>query len=198
MNYLAHLFLSGESESIMVGNFIGDSVRGNQFSSLDPSIQRGILLHRSIDRFTDTHPVVRISKQRAQVVTGRYASVVVDLFYDHFLARDWAYHHAMPLPEYARSVYTILAGWLNEFPDRSRRFYWYMVTHNILESYGSIDGITTVLEQMAKRAKFESNMELAGNELVRGYRYYESEFREFMPELLYYNKQTLADLTETS
>ena len=64
--------------------------------------------------------------------------------------------------------------------------------------YGSIDGITTVLEQMAKREKFESNMELAGNELVRGYRYYESEFREFMPELLYYNKQTLADLTETS
>ena len=71
-----------------------------------------------------------------------------------------------------------------------------MVTHNILESYASIDGITTVLEQMAKRAKFESNMELAGNELVRGYRYYESEFREFMPELQYYNKQALADLTE--
>ena len=73
-----------------------------------------------------------------------------------------------------------------------------MVTHNILESYSSIDGITIILEQMAKRAKFESNMELAGNELVRGYRYYESEFREFMPELQHYNKQALADLAETS
>jgi acyl carrier protein phosphodiesterase len=197
MNYLAHLFLSGESTSILVGNFIGDSVRGNQFSTLDPSIQRGILLHRAIDRFTDAHPVVRKSKQRAQAVTGRYASVVIDVFYDHFLARDWSYYHAMPLPEYAQSVYTILAGWLNEFPDRSRHFYSYMVTHNILESYGSIDGITTVLQQMAKRAKFQSNMELAGDELVRGYRSYESEFREFMPELQYHNNQALAVLTET-
>ena len=198
MNYLAHLFLSGESTSILVGNFIGDSVRRKQFSTLDPAIQRGILLHRAIDRFTDAHPVVRRSKQRAQAVTGRYASVVIDVFYDHFLARDWPCYHPMPLPEYAQSVYTILAGWLKEFPDRSRRFYCYMVAHNVLESYGSIDGITTVLEQMAKRAKFESNMELAGNELVRGYRYYESEFREFMPELQYYNKQALAALTETS
>ena len=72
-----------------------------------------------------------------------------------------------------------------------------MATHHILESYGSIDGITTVLEQMAKRTKFESNMELSGNELVRGYRYYESDFREFLPELQYYNKQTLAILTDT-
>ena len=104
----------------------------------------------------------------------------------------------MPLPQHAQSVYTTLAAWLQVFPDRSRRFYCYMVNHNILESYASIDGITTVLEQMAKRAKFESNMELAGNELVRGYRYYESEFREFIPELQYYNKQALVALTETS
>ena len=198
MNYLAHLFLSGESTSILVGNFIGDTVRGNQFSTLDPAIQRGILLHRAIDRFTDAHPVVRRSQQRAQAVTGRYAGVVIDMFYDHFLARDWAYHHAIPLPEYAQSVYETLAGWLKEFPDRSRRFYSYMVTHNILESYGSIDGITTVLEQMAKRAKFQSNMELAGNELIRGYEYYKSEFREFMPELQYYSKQLLVDLTKSS
>ena len=153
MNYLAHLFLSGESTSVLVGNFIGDSVRGNQFSILDPDIQRGILLHRAIDRFTDAHPVVRRSKQRAQAVTGRYANVVIDVFYAHFLARDWACHHTMPLPEYARSIYTTLAGRLKEFPDRSQRFYCYMVAHNILESYGSIDGIATILEQMAKRVK---------------------------------------------
>ena len=198
MNYLAHLFLSGESTSILVGNFIGDSVRGNQFSTLDPAIQRGIVLHRAIDRFTDAHPVVRRSKQRAQAVIGRYASVVIDVFYDHFLARDWVCHHTTPLPEYARSIYTTLASRLREFPDRSQRFYCYMVVHNILESYGSIDEITTVLTQMAKRTRFESNMELAGNELVRGYRYYESEFREFMPELQYYSKQALATLTRTS
>ena len=182
----------------MVGNFIGDSVRGNQFSTLDPAKQRGILLYRAIDRLADAHLVVRRSKQRAQAVTGWYASVVIDVFYDHFLARDWAYYHAMPLPEYVRSVYTILAGWLKEFPDRSRRFYYYMVTHNILESYRSIDGITAVLEQIAEQPKFEFNMELAGDELVRGYRYYESEFKEFMPELQYYNKKALAALAKTS
>ena len=73
-----------------------------------------------------------------------------------------------------------------------------MVTHNILESYHSIDGITAVLEQMAEQPKFEFNMELAGNELVRRYRYYESEFKEFMPELQYYNKKALAALAKTS
>ena len=197
MNYLAHLFLSGESTSILVGNFIGDSVRGNQFTTLDPAIQRGILLHRAIDRFADSHPTFCRSKQRAEFVTGRFASVVIDIFYDHFLARDWSNHHAIPLPEYAQSIYTILAGWLKEFPERSQQFYYYMVTHNILESYGSIDGITTVLEQMTKRAKFESNMDLAGNELVRGYRHYESEFREFMPQLQYYSKHALAALAKT-
>ncbi len=92
MNYLAHFLLSGESTSILVGNFIGDLVRGNQFSTLDPAIQRGIMLHRAIDRFTDAHPVVRRSKQRAQAVTGRYASVVIDVFYDHFMARDRSCH----------------------------------------------------------------------------------------------------------
>ena len=102
MNYLAHLFLSGESTSILVGNFIGDAVRGNQFSTLDPNAQRGNSWHRVIDRFTDAHPVVRRSKQRAQAVTGRYASVVIDVFYDHFLARDWACHHAMPCHAAAR------------------------------------------------------------------------------------------------
>ena len=101
MNYLVHLLLPGESTSILVGNFIGDSGHGKQFSTLDPAMQRGILLHRAIDRFTATHPVIRRSKQRAQTVTGRYASVVIDVFYDHFLARDWAFHHAMSLPEYA-------------------------------------------------------------------------------------------------
>ena len=88
MNYLAHLFLSGESTSILVGNFIGDSVRGNQFSTLDPATQRDILLYRAIDRLADAHLVVRRSKQRAQAVTGWYASVVSDVVYDHFLARD--------------------------------------------------------------------------------------------------------------
>ena len=101
MNYLVHLLLSDESTSILVGNFIGDLVRGNQFSTLDPAIQRDILLHWAIDRFTDVRLVVRRSKQRAQTVTGRYASVVIDVFYDHFLAHDWAFHHAMSLPEYA-------------------------------------------------------------------------------------------------
>ena len=90
MNYLAPLLLSGESTRILVGSFIGDSVSGNQFSTLDPAIQRGILLNRAIGRFTDAHPVVRRFKQRAQTVTGRYATVVIDVFYDRFLARDRA------------------------------------------------------------------------------------------------------------
>ena len=151
-------------------------------------------MHRAIDRFTDSHPVVYQSKRRVQNITGRYASVVIDVFYDHFLARDWSHHHPVSLSVYARTVCTILANRLGEFPERSQRFYHYMVENNILESYRTVDGISYVLEQMAKRARFESRMELAGDELLRGYQHYESEFREFLPELQHFSNQQRVDL----
>ena len=103
MNFLAHLYLSGDNEQIIVGNFIGDFVKGrNALQTFDPTIALGIELHRAIDQFTDTHPVVRSSKDRLRPKYRHYAGVIVDIFYDHFLARKWNDYHKTPLPEFAQ------------------------------------------------------------------------------------------------
>ena len=130
MNYLAHLYLSGDIEDLMIGNFIGDAIRGDQYKRLKPAVQAGVRLHREIDRFTDTHNTVRRSKKRMWHVFGRYSSVVADIFLDHFLARDWDTYHPQSLENYAVSVESMLRPRLTAFPERSRRLFDYM-TQNL-------------------------------------------------------------------
>ena len=89
MNYLAHIYLSGDDdEDLMIGNYIGDCVKGRRISDYPFRIQCGLLLHREIDSFTDTHPVYLQSKRRFMPVAGHYAGVVCDVVYDHFLAKN--------------------------------------------------------------------------------------------------------------
>ncbi len=89
MNFLAHIYLSGNQERVMIGNFIGDFVKGKAWEEFDSAIQRGILLHREIDRYTDDHEVVIKTKERLRPKYHHYAPVISDVFYDHFLASLW-------------------------------------------------------------------------------------------------------------
>ena len=89
MNFLAHLFLSGEPGELMVGNFIADSVKGNAMNDFSEGIQKGIILHRAIDTFTDSHNEMQKSKERLRPRYKKYAPVITDIFYDHFLAVNW-------------------------------------------------------------------------------------------------------------
>jgi len=198
VNYLAHLYLSGDSEDLVVGNFIGDSVRGDCFKALSAGVQNGVRLHRCIDSFTDSHPIVRRSKQRMWHQFGRYSSVVADVFFDHFLAQDWHHYHPMPLAGYSNHICRILNTRLNEFPERSRRFLDYMVDNQVLASYATISGIGKVLAQMAARARFESRMECGGRELGRCYSGYRKDFQEFFPDLRRHAEDSIATLDETS
>ncbi len=181
MNYLAHLYLAGPCTDLVIGGFIGDSVRGRMFDQLPSKVQHGVRLHRAIDRFTDQHPVVKRSVSRMRKRFGRYATVVADVFYDHFLARDFHDYHDQPLTDFATSVAALLAPNLVTLPERSHRFYHYMVTNNVLMSYAKIDGIAQVLTRMAHRARFVSHMEQAGSELELHYRAYDADFKEFFP-----------------
>jgi len=120
VNYLAHLYLAGPSTDLITGGFIGDSVRGTVLEQLPPTVQHGVLLHRAIDRFTDHHPVVRGSVARMRQRFGRYATVVADVFYDHFLARDFNHYHDQPLGDYATAMAALLGKHVDTFPERSR------------------------------------------------------------------------------
>lgn len=183
MNYLAHLYLSGDSEELLIGNYIGDSVRSSELGRYSARVQKGVGLHRLIDTFTDSHPTVQLSKERLRPAYGKYAGVIVDIFYDHFLARDWALHSGRPLKEYAQHVYEVIGRNRDLLPQKADMFYYYMKKNDILNAYAQIAGVSRVLTGMASRANFKSNMEQAVNDLSEHYSLFEAEFREFFPLL---------------
>ena len=109
MNFLAHIFLSGEEDDqLKLGNFMGDTVRGKQYLNYPERVQCGILLHRQIDTFTDSHPLFRESKRRLVPIYGHYAGVITDIFYDYFLTKHWEKFSSEDLDSYINRFYTLL------------------------------------------------------------------------------------------
>jgi acyl carrier protein phosphodiesterase len=183
MNYLAHLHLSGTSTGLIIGNFIADSVKGSAINSFSDEIKEGIRLHRNIDTFTDTHPIVEESKQRLREKYKKYASVIVDVFYDHYLASNWIDYSTESLDEYTKNIYSIIEEHKSVLPLKSKMFTEYMLKYNILSAYADLDGIDRVLTGMSKRTRFISNMEHAIFDLKESYPLYENEFKRFYPDL---------------
>jgi acyl carrier protein phosphodiesterase len=183
MNFLAHIYLSGESEEIMLGNFIADAIRGKEYQTFPEQIQTGVLLHRQIDCFTDTHPVFNQSRARLRKEYGKYAGVVGDIFYDHFLAVEWNNYHKQPLAEFAENTYRLIQNRIDILPGKVQEFFPYMVRGNWLFNYSRIEGIKRTLEGMSRRTKFSTNLYTAIDELRRDYSLYQEEFRNFFPEV---------------
>jgi acyl carrier protein phosphodiesterase len=183
MNFLSHLFLSGDSEGLIIGNYIADSVKGSDHKNYSPEIQKGILLHRQIDTFTDAHPIVEESKQRLRERYKKYSGVIVDVYYDHFLASNWNDYSEETLRNYTQRIYKLIQNNHSILPEKSVHFTKYMLEYNILEAYARLEGIDRVLTGMSQRAKFESNMQYAIQELKEHYDSFENEFRRFFPEL---------------
>jgi acyl carrier protein phosphodiesterase len=187
MNFLAHLYLSGNSPQRMVGNFIGDFVRGRDLvAQFGEGIAQGIELHRAIDEFTDKHPVVRQSKHRLRPGYRHYAPVIVDVFYDHFLANLWANYHPEPLEGYARSAYQLIETHYSIVPNQVKNMMPYMMKGNWLLNYASIEGINRALTGLSRRATHVSKMEHASQDLQRHYQEFKNEFEDFFPELKKY------------
>jgi acyl carrier protein phosphodiesterase len=184
VNFLAHLYLSGPPGEIMAGNFIADSVRASMLNEFSPGIRNGIGLHREIDSYTDNHPVVAQSKERLRERYHKYAPVIVDVFYDHFLATNWKNYCPVDLKTWSRNTYTSLGHYLPLFPNRSLRFYEYMVTYDILTGYSQMEGIKRVMKGMSRRARFDSGMETCTEELLTHYCDFKMEFAVFFPDLM--------------
>ncbi len=169
----------------MVGNFIGDFVKGrdlrNQFS---PDIIRGIELHRAIDHYTDHHPIVRISKSRLWTKYRHYSGVITDIYFDHFLASQWDNYSVTPLPDFAQAAYQHLMDHEAILPERVLHMLPYMMKGNWLLNYREVEGIRRALSGMARRASFVSNMENATNDLTEFYVDFRQDFDLFFPELV--------------
>jgi acyl carrier protein phosphodiesterase len=193
MNFLAHLYLSGNKPDIMLGNFMGDFVKGKSYLQLyEPEIIKGIELHRSIDEFTDSHPVVTESKNRLRPTYRHYSGVIVDVFYDHFLAANWNQFHPLPLETFAQKAYQTILSADAILPAELNRMMPYMINGNWLVSYANVEGIHRALSGMASRTPYLSKMEEAVNDLRNNYDDFKKEFMEFFPELDSFCKQFLS------
>lgn len=153
MNFLAHIYLSGNNEAVTIGNFIADGIRGKKYLKYPRDIQTGILLHRQIDTFTDAHKTVRLSTKRLHKNYSHYSGVIVDILYDHFLAKNWSKYCNLPLAEYVDNFYISLENNFEILPKRIQKMMPYMIADNWLLSYASIEGITKVLEGMNRRTQ---------------------------------------------
>jgi len=194
MNFLAHIFLSGKDEDLTIGNFIADSIKGKKYLNYPKGIQKGILLHRAIDYYTDTHPIVRKSTSRLFKNYSHYSAVIVDIFYDHFLASNWNRYSDVPLEEYIANFYLLLQKNFEVLPKTVQQFYPYMVEENWLLSYASIPGIQRILYQMNRRTGGRSKMDEAVKELKELYPEFEADFTAFFPDLQEFSKQKIKNL----
>jgi len=194
MNFLAHIYLSGDDKAITIGNFIADGIKGNDYKKFPKDIQTGILLHRRIDTFTDAHKIVRQSTKRLHKNYSHYSGVIVDILYDHFLAKNWNNYSDIPLEKYVNDFYETLEDNFEILPMRIQKMMPYMIADNWLLSYASIEGITKVLEGMNRRTKNRSKMNLAVNELEEFYDEFENEFTLFFAEIIKFSKHKLNEL----
>lgn len=185
MNFLAHAYLSGDDKKILVGNFIADFVKGKQaLNEFELQVIKGIELHRAIDAYTDSHAVVRESKNRLRGKYRHYAAVIVDVFYDHFLANQWKAFHHQKLTNFATATYQTIESFSDILPLPVKRMLPYMIKGNWLVGYSNVSGIGQALSGMASRTPYNSKMDEATQDLSAHYELFNEEFNRFFPELV--------------
>ena len=196
MNFLAHIYLSFGDDEITIGNFIADSIRGNKYKHLPDRIQKGILLHREIDTYTDSHPVAKTSSKRLHKNYSHYSQVIVDIFYDHFLAKNWKQYSDIPLELFVENFYDLLKENATILPEGTKRMIPYMISDNWLLNYAKMDGISRVLSGMNRRTNNRSKMNYAILDLEKDYDSFELEFTAFFKELEAFSKQKYISICE--
>lgn len=194
MNFLAHLYLSGTSNDVKIGNFIGDFVKASDMKSYRNSINNGIRMHWAIDEFTDQHPVVQKSKDRLRPKYGHYSGVIVDIYYDHYLARKWNNYHDQPLRRYVDEQYKMLENSISILPRKVVHMLPFMIKHDWLYNYQYFEGIDRVMHGMANRSNFNSKMEQSVVELKRYHTAFEKEFGLFFSDLIAFSNKFLKEL----
>ena len=188
MNYLAHFLLSGQTPEGFVGSFLGDFAKGNVAGRYPPVIVREIGLHRQIDSFTDSHPLVHASKNRVRPERRRLAGIMVDVFYDHFLAQHWADYTDEPLTDFAQRVYAAMTQHRALLPETVQSRLSLMIADDWLLRYRTLAGIEITLQRIAQRLKRDNSLAAGIIDLQENYTALGADFIKFWPELANYAK----------
>lgn len=184
MNYLAHLYLSGDTEEIIVGNFIGDYVKGRNYLNYPDEMAKGIILHRQIDSFTDEHLQTKLAKELFRKEFGLYSGIVVDFFYDHFLAKNWNDYSTISLRTFSKRIHAVLLANYKYLPSRVQGFLPFLIQNKRLESYATVNGIVESLKIMSNYSSVPSKSDAAKIILQDNYRYLNENFRIFMHDMI--------------
>lgn len=183
MNHLAHLLLSEPHPEAVVGNLMGDFLRGRVDQLESPALRRGVCLHRRIDSFADAHPVMRRSRRRLTRPYRRYAPVLLDVFYDHLLSVHWDRYVSVPLREFSARVYVLLENRRHLMPPPMQRYVYYLREYDMLYAYRGRAGVERALGGLARRLARSNPLAESAPELFRLRRDLEGDFLEFFPQL---------------
>ncbi len=186
MNFLAHAHLSGDNTNLLFGNFIADAVKGDASVRYKDDILAGITLHRQIDTFTDAHPVHKKSRDLIRQDFGKYSGIVVDIYYDHFLAKQWEQFCNRSLERYTLWVYKQVSKRFLLLPGRTKRILPFMISQNWLLNYANYEGLENIFCGMDRRTKYVSGMNNAVEVLKQHYSELNNDFNAFYPQLMEY------------
>ncbi len=193
MNFLAHLFLSFDDEHLLVGNFIADDIANQEVKTLPESIQKGVVLHRKIDSFTDKHPKVLESARFLYPLHGKYAPVLLDVFYDFLLANNWEKYAEEPFEVFVQKTYLALQEKSAWFPKMLRERLPYMIADNWLAKYATREGLEFVFDKMLRRVSKPALFENATDTLLAHRPFFEENFNRFFPEIIEFVKTEIKD-----
>jgi acyl carrier protein phosphodiesterase len=183
LNYLTHLFFSDPGEEALLGSLLGDFVKGNPTGRFPSAVADAILFHRKIDSYSDSHPITRRSRDRISPLRRRFAGVIVDVCYDHFLSRNWPQFSTVDLPSFVGGVYSALSNNRAMMPERLHRVLPRMIAEDWLGSYIRLEGVGDALDRIAGRLSRGGDFKGAVAEIDANYRDLEMDFLRFFPDL---------------
>lgn len=183
MNYLAHLYLSGPSDGVRLGNFIGDYVKGNRFSRYPPEIRKGILLHRQIDSFMDEHPLSHASAELFRARYTRFSRVIIDVVYDHYLAKNWDKYSDQSLHDFVNEVHKLFITNYFILPPQVRQFLPFLIRSRRMENYQHLSGIEKTLKIMANHTVLPDHSAWAVEQIVKNDRQLQEQFTGFFEDI---------------
>ena len=194
MNYLAHLFLSGQNKLLLTGNFIADFLKNRDLEHLNTGIVDGVYLHRAIDAYTDQHRSFKNGTKRLHKLHGKYAGVINDIFYDHLLYLNWATYTKEPYDDFESRIYGLLKGQVEMIPAKSALRVRSLIQHKWLRQYTSLEGITDVFYRMRYRVPDSANLDQATQSLVDNMDEFNREFNTFFPDCFQYVNYKLKEI----
>lgn len=198
MNYLAHIYLSGHDDFLKLGNFMADEIKGKSYLKYPKGIQKGILLHRAIDDFTDHHPLVSRGAHRFFDQVGHYNTVVIDMIYDHILAKRWYNYSKVELSIFTQEFFFLLENNKHILPKKISKVVPYMIEHNWLLSYADIEGLRRILKQMNHKTRHETHLEQGVDIYLANQNAFEEEFTVFFEEIQQFCKLKIKEQNQNS